>query len=30
MQVENDYEKMVYNGDIGSIQGVDPAAGSSP
>jgi exodeoxyribonuclease V alpha subunit len=27
MQIENDYEKEVYNGDIGSINDVDPDAG---
>lgn len=27
MQIENDYEKEVYNGDIGYIQGVDPEVG---
>jgi ATP-dependent exoDNAse (exonuclease V) alpha subunit len=27
MQIENDYEKEVYNGDIGHIDGVDPNAG---
>jgi exodeoxyribonuclease V alpha subunit len=27
MQIENDYEKEVYNGDIGSIDDVDPNAG---
>jgi hypothetical protein len=27
MQVENDYEKEVYNGDIGSTDDVDPDAG---
>jgi ATP-dependent exoDNAse (exonuclease V) alpha subunit len=27
MQVENDYDKEVYNGDIGTIDDVDPAAG---
>jgi exodeoxyribonuclease V alpha subunit len=27
MQIENDYEKEVYNGDIGSIDDVDPEAG---
>jgi exodeoxyribonuclease V alpha subunit len=27
MQIENDYEKEVYNGDIGTIYDVDPAAG---
>jgi exodeoxyribonuclease V alpha subunit len=27
MQVENDYDKEVYNGDIGHIHDVDPAAG---
>ena len=27
MQIENDYDKEVYNGDIGTIYDVDPAAG---
>src|ERR1700709_2550281 len=27
MQVENDYDKEVYNGDIGTIDEVDPNAG---
>jgi exodeoxyribonuclease V alpha subunit len=27
MQIENDYEKDVYNGDVGYIKDVDPAAG---
>jgi hypothetical protein len=27
MQVENDYDKEVYNGDIGSIGDIDPDAG---
>ena len=27
MQIENDYDKEVYNGDIGYIDGVDPNAG---
>jgi exodeoxyribonuclease V alpha subunit len=27
MQIENDYENEVYNGDIGSVDGVDPDAG---
>ncbi|MDR3279552.1 MAG: ATP-dependent RecD-like DNA helicase [Synergistaceae bacterium] len=27
MQIRNDYERDVYNGDIGFISGVDPAAG---
>ena len=27
MQIENDYEKEVYNGDIGYIDGIDPEAG---
>ena len=27
MQIENDYEKEIYNGDIGHIDGVDPNAG---
>src|SRR4051794_12972131 len=27
MQVENDYEKEVYNGDIGYIDEIDPEAG---
>ena len=27
MQIENDYDKEVYNGDIGHIDDVDPAAG---
>ena len=27
MQIENDYAKEVYNGDIGHIDNVDPAAG---
>ena len=27
MQIENDYDKEVYNGDIGLIEDVDPAAG---
>ncbi len=27
MQIENDYEREVYNGDIGSIVDVDPDAG---
>ena len=27
MQIENDYDKEVYNGDIGYIDGVDPDAG---
>ena len=27
MQIENDYEREVYNGDIGSIDDVDPDAG---
>ena len=27
MQIENDYDKEVYNGDIGSVLDVDPAAG---
>jgi exodeoxyribonuclease V alpha subunit len=27
MQIENDYDKEVYNGDIGSIDDVDPAEG---
>jgi exodeoxyribonuclease V alpha subunit len=28
MQIENDYDKAVYNGDIGSIDDVDPDAGA--
>ena len=27
MQIENDYDKEVYNGDIGTIDNVDPDAG---
>ena len=27
MQIENDYDKEVYNGDIGYVEGVDPDAG---
>ena len=27
MQIENDYDKEVYNGDIGYIDDVDPARG---
>ncbi len=27
MQIENDYDKEVYNGDIGYIDDVDPDAG---
>ena len=27
MQIENDYDKEVYNGDIGYIVDVDPEAG---
>jgi exodeoxyribonuclease V alpha subunit len=27
MQVENDYDKEVYNGDIGFVEDVDDAAG---
>ena len=27
MQIENDYDKEVYNGDIGYVDGVDPEAG---
>jgi ATP-dependent RecD-like DNA helicase SH3 domain len=27
MQIENDYDKEVYNGDIGTINRVDPVAG---
>jgi exodeoxyribonuclease V alpha subunit len=27
MQIENDYDKEVYNGDIGYIEGIDPADG---
>ena len=27
MQIENDYDKEVYNGDIGTIDDVDPAGG---
>jgi exodeoxyribonuclease V alpha subunit len=27
MQIENDYDKEVYNGDIGNVVGVDPEAG---
>ena len=27
MQIENDYDKEIYNGDIGTIDGVDPAEG---
>jgi exodeoxyribonuclease V alpha subunit len=27
MQIENDYDKEVYNGDIGYIDDVDPNAG---
>ncbi len=27
MQIENDYDKEVYNGDIGLVSGVDPEAG---
>jgi exodeoxyribonuclease V alpha subunit len=27
MQIENDYDKEVYNGDIGTIDDVDPVAG---
>jgi exodeoxyribonuclease V alpha subunit len=27
MQIENDYDKEVYNGDIGYVSGVDPEAG---
>ena len=27
MQIENDYDKEVYNGDIGYIEGLDPDAG---
>jgi exodeoxyribonuclease V alpha subunit len=30
MQIENDYEKEVYNGDIGTIDNVDCDAGGSP
>ena len=28
MQIENDYDKDVYNGDVGNINAVDPAEGS--
>lgn len=28
MQIENDHERDVYNGDIGRVVGIDPAAGS--
>ena len=27
MQIENDYDKEVYNGDIGYVEDVDPEAG---
>ena len=27
MQIENDYDKEVYNGDIGYVDDVDPDAG---
>ena len=27
MQIENDYDKEVYNGDIGTVDDVDPDAG---
>jgi exodeoxyribonuclease V alpha subunit len=27
MQIENDYDKEVYNGDIGSVHDIDPNAG---
>ena len=27
MQIENDYDKDVYNGDIGTVEGVDAEAG---
>ena len=27
MQIENDYDKEVYNGDIGMLENVDPDAG---
>ncbi len=27
MQIENDYDKEVYNGDIGLVADVDPEAG---
>ncbi len=27
MQIENDYDKEIYNGDIGYIDDVDPEAG---
>ena len=27
MQIENDYDKEVYNGDIGQVADVDPEAG---
>src|SRR5262249_31385296 len=30
MQIENDYEKEVYNGDIGHIDDVEPEAGGVP
>jgi len=30
MQIENDYEKEVYNGDIGYIDDVDPDWGNWP
>jgi exodeoxyribonuclease V alpha subunit len=29
MQIENDYDKEVYNGDIGMIQNVDPTQARS-
>ncbi len=29
MQIENDYDKEVYNGDIGYIDDVDPEAAES-
>jgi len=30
MQIENDYDKEVYNGDIGYTDDVDPNAGEIP
>ena len=27
MQIDNDYEKEVYNGDVGTIDGIDPDEG---
>jgi hypothetical protein len=30
MQIENDYDKEVYNGDIGFVADVEPEEGNSP